>query len=602
MIEEITVSGTVLDCPPNPLDPQQPDGGIWVDITGTVLVNGQPDPTQSVDVTAKLPVVDTGTQQIWATPLKGLPPLPCGTTVRVRAACHTNPDCFDEQDFTVNCGCAVATLSGEIARDCSPDGKRTVTFTIGLLNLSAGDPVFGTLHLGNGIAGTLSVQFDPSDPAADGWIDQGAGFTKELTFDYPPGLYTSVNYEMTFPSACHTHVPLGDGSLNILSCDTAGCPMALTLQVWLPLSDRPVFVVNPDHPQSEDDPCLRPGEYTIVVSEPDPPDGRTYTWSVNNQIDNEPGVNGVNRSTYTITIAAGTTRVVSVAVDTPNCSDIVSGSVELRACEDGDMTGDCPRASTLVVRDANNDVVPSGSDDPCLSPGDYTITVISPTPPTGRTYTWSVNGVEDSEQSGVGLDSFTHTIAASSTTAVSVEVATPNCEDTAPGSVDLQACGDGNRPEWLPEWVPEVPEWLCFIWGIVNILLLLTTAFMIAYTGCLWPVWPLWILTAALAIATAISLAMWVILCAWKPNVCVWARWLPRILALIGLVAGFLALIIGVIGALLSILVGEVTLPCFIGIIVSSVVEFAYYGLLGFAIWELLLIVGCEPLPLIELP
>lgn len=128
-VEEITVSGTVLDCPPNPFDPQQPDGGIWVDITGTVLVNGQPEPTQSVDVTVKLPVVDTGTQQSWATPLKGLPPLPCGTTVRVRAACHTSLDCFDEQDFTVNCGCAVATLIADIARDCNPNGTRTVTFT-----------------------------------------------------------------------------------------------------------------------------------------------------------------------------------------------------------------------------------------------------------------------------------------------------------------------------------------------------------------------------------------------------------------------------------------------------------------------------------------
>ena len=180
---------------------------------------------------------------------------------------------------------------------------------------------------------------------------------------------------------------------------------------------------------------------------------------------------------------------------------------------------------------------------------------------------------------------------------VSISVSSPGCDPLSVSQTVQTTCDGGNpRPPWLPDWVPEPPTWLCFLWGLVNILLLVTTAIMIVYNGCLWPVVPLYVLTIALAICTLGSLVLYVLLCAWKPDACPCARWLPRLITFIGMMAGILALVIGIVGAIVSVLFGEVTLPCFIGVIVSSAAEFAYYFFLVWVTWELLLVVDCEPL------
>jgi hypothetical protein len=329
--DKVAVSGTVLDCHPNPFDLNRPPE-VWVDVTATVLVNGQPDPTQAVTVTAILPIVSGGTLQNWGVELKGLPAVPCGTRIRLRAACHTDSSCFFEQDFTINCGCPSATLSVSVSPNCNADGTRTSTFSIGLTNLPTGSPIFGTLHLGSGIpgSGTIPVQYDPSAPGPE-WTSQAGGIAGQFSFDYQPGTYNNVSFEMTFPTACRNTVPLSSGPLNIGVCPTTNCPTALTIEVTN--STNP----NLPLPTGPNDPCLPAGDYIVNVTQPNPI-GRTYTWSVDiqdgngSQVDNGPNVNGLNRSTYNRTILADSTTLISVVVETPNCDTPVPGSVGLRAC------------------------------------------------------------------------------------------------------------------------------------------------------------------------------------------------------------------------------------------------------------------------------
>ncbi len=332
-VDEITVFGTVLDCPKVPFDPQRPGEEVWVDVTATVLVSGLPDPTQSTGrETVELPVVPEGTQQSWNHQLKNFPSVPCGTTIRVRATCRSEPSCFFEQDFTINCSCPIATLSVSVSPNCNDDGTRAATFSIGLTNLPADDPVFGTLHLGSGVSGSgeIPVQFDPLAPEPE-WTAQAGGVVGQFSFDYEPGTYNNVSFEVTFPSACGITVPLSSEELNIGVCPTTNCPTALTIEVSN--STNP----NLPLPTGPNDPCLLEGDYIVSVTQPDPI-GRTYTWSVDiqdgngSQVDNGANVNGLNRSTYSRTISAGSTTLISVVVETPNCDTPVPGSVELRAC------------------------------------------------------------------------------------------------------------------------------------------------------------------------------------------------------------------------------------------------------------------------------
>lgn len=328
---KVTVSGSVLDCPPNPFNPQRPDE-VWVDVTASVLVNGQPDPTQTATVTAILPAVPAGISQNWSIELKGLSAVICGSTIRIRAACHTNPLCFLEQDFIINCGCPSATLNVEVSPSCNADGTRTSTFFVGLTNLPSGSPIFGTLHLGSGVAGsaTIPVQFDPSAPGPE-WNVQAGGIIGQFSFDYQPGVYNNVAFEMTFPSACHVTVPLSGGGLNIGVCTSTSCPTALTLAVNSAANPNEPLATGPGAT------CLLAGDYIVNVIQPDPI-GRAFTWSLDrldgngSQLDNGPNVNGLNRNSYRLTIAAGSTAQVSVVVETPNCAEPVSGAVVLRAC------------------------------------------------------------------------------------------------------------------------------------------------------------------------------------------------------------------------------------------------------------------------------
>jgi hypothetical protein len=356
-VDKITVFGTVLDCPSNPRDPNRPDE-VWVDVTATVLVNGVPDPTQTANPTAVLPVVPAGTLQNWSTELKGFPAVPCGTTIRLRAACQTDPLCFFEQDFTITCDCPTATLSVSVSPICNAVGTRTATFSIGLTNLPPGNPVFGTLHLGNGVSGsgTIPVQLDPSNPGPE-WAAQIGGFVGEFPFDYQPGAYDNVSFEMTFPTACQITVPLSSGVLNVGVCPTTNCPTALTIEVSN--STNPNLPI----PTGTDDPCLQAGDYIVNVTQPNP-NGRTYTWSVDiqdgngSQVDNGPNVNGLNRSTFSRTILAGSTTLISVVVETPNCDTPVPGSVGLRACGSGGVVP--PVTPPEQVTPPDNDNVNGG--------------------------------------------------------------------------------------------------------------------------------------------------------------------------------------------------------------------------------------------------
>jgi hypothetical protein len=94
------------------------------------------------------------------------------------------------------------------------------------------------------------------------------------------------------------------------------------------------------------------------------------------------------------------------------------------------------------VRNSANQLFPVGPNDPCLPPGDYVITVTDP-PPTGRSYSWSLNHVVDNrpDVNGVNRNAYSLPITTGSTNTVSVSVETPNCDTPVPDSVELRACG-----------------------------------------------------------------------------------------------------------------------------------------------------------------
>ncbi len=320
---KIVISGTVRDCPKNPPNPQRPDE-VWVDVAVSLLVNGQPDPAQTTAVTAVVtPPPAAGVAAQWSVEAKGLPPAPCGGQIRVRAACHTDGACVAEQDFTVDCGCPDVGFDVAVAPNCNADGTRTATFTITLTNPPpAGAPVFGSIHLGDGVAGSalLPVQFPGPQ-----WTIQGNVATGLFPFDYLPGAYPNVSFETTFPTACAADTPLPATRLplGIAACPRTDCPGAVTLVVRDATGNTVATGVNA--------PCLPAGDYTVVATAPSAA-GRAFTWSVDGQIDGSPNVNGVNRNSYRRTIAAGSQTGISVAVATPGCDDVPTGGVELIAC------------------------------------------------------------------------------------------------------------------------------------------------------------------------------------------------------------------------------------------------------------------------------
>jgi hypothetical protein len=321
---KILVAGTVLDCAKNPPNPQRPSDEVWVDVTVSVLVNGQPDPNQTASVTAILtPPPLAGVAAPWSVEAKGLPPVTCGGLIRVRAACHTDSACVSEVDIPVDCGCPDVTFDVAVAAGCNADGTRTATFAVTLTPLPpAGTPVVGTIHLGDGVAGSgvLPVLFPGPE-----WTTQGNVATGAFTFNYQPGTYPNVSFETTFPTACAVVTPLPAARLplQIGACSRTDCPTAVTLEVR---NAAGAVVATGDGA-----PCLPAGDYTITATSP-AATGRVFTWSVDNQVDASPGVNGVNRNNHQRTIAAGSQTTISVSVATQGCEETPAGSVDLRAC------------------------------------------------------------------------------------------------------------------------------------------------------------------------------------------------------------------------------------------------------------------------------
>lgn len=155
-----------------------------------------------------------------------------------------------------------------------------------------------------------------------------------------------------------------------------------------------------------------------------------------------------------------------------------------------------------------------------------------------------------------------------------------------------------NKPWYWPDWLPEPPAFACILWFIANILLLIATAIGIGIAACT-AEGGMIAIAISLAIVTPISVLLWLFICAWLPNMCEWARWLPRIISAIGIIFGFIVLAVALVISFLvaaGVITGVLSWPCYIG----AVIEFAYYGIFAFVIWEILLVLGCTPLPLLE--
>lgn len=192
---------------------------------------------------------------------------------------------------------------------------------------------------------------------------------------------------------------------------------------------------------------------------------------------------------------------------------------------------------------------------------------------------------------------------------LSVDVVTDEgCRYSRNRTIDIRPC---TPPPWRPpRWVPTIPDWLCLAWLVFNILLMLAVGVAIGVAACFWGVTPVFITALSIAIAGGIilffSFIAWVLLCGWKPNVCPFARWLPRIISTIGFIFAGLVLIVAIIELIVLLVASSevggagaiASLPCFMG----AVIEFAYFSLLAFIIWEILLIVGCQPTPITQMP
>jgi hypothetical protein len=146
-------------------------------------------------------------------------------------------------------------------------------------------------------------------------------------------------------------------------------------------------------------------------------------------------------------------------------------------------------------------------------------------------------------------------------------------------------------PPWWPDWLPTPPAWLCIAWFIFNIVLLIVTGILIFVTACFFQWWLLAI-TIAVAVFTFLSVILNVLFCAWVDNVCPCLRWLPRIIAALGVIFGLIALAVAIVEAIVTSEAGTFPAwPCFLG----AVIEFAYFEFLALVTWEILFFFGCDP-------
>lgn len=336
MVTQITTFGTVTNGPTRPT----PDGRFQslVTVVVTELLNGQPGPNRSSGGTTAVyfEAADAGDLHHWDSATKWPFTVPCGSVVQVRAYCADNPDCFDVQTFTIDCDCPRAVLTSSVTPGCNEDGRvgrdgtRTATFSVRLSNLRTDGPVVGAIHLGSGVAGSamLPVLLDPTDPGPE-WSAEGDGFVGTFPFNYLPGTYEDVFFELTFPGACKVSVPLSDGPLEIGDCVTTNCPDDIAVAMEVTAADGPPSPV----PVGPGDPCLPAGDYVVTVAQPVPVAGRDYTWFVDGRRASGPNDNGFNRSRFPLSIAAGSSSSVSVQIRTPNCEPPArSEPIILRAC------------------------------------------------------------------------------------------------------------------------------------------------------------------------------------------------------------------------------------------------------------------------------
>ena len=166
-------------------------------------------------------------------------------------------------------------------------------------------------------------------------------------------------------------------------------------------------------------------------------------------------------------------------------------------------------AVLLEVRDAANQPADAGE---CLQAGAYSVQVTAPSG-TGYSYAWSLDGVQDSSQSG---SSYPVSLSAGQTASVSVIVSEDEC--VVSNGVTLSECTQPDEPDEpdVPEepeepQEPEEPEEPeepddtppptfnpCWAWFWTNIAAFIITAIVILVTFCLFDA-SVWSAVAALA-------------------------------------------------------------------------------------------------------
>ncbi|OGU29774.1 MAG: hypothetical protein A2057_08055 [Ignavibacteria bacterium GWA2_35_9] len=433
-ILKLRVSGIANDCPSFlRADPggRPPINEIRVNLEISVIVNGQPDPNLVDSISASIndfidpsgfqAVANSGIFQ-WMIETKLLPAFPCGSTVRIRASCHTDPNCFVEQDFVINCGeCPNVELVLTDVADVCVDGKRTATFEVTLINPVS--PSFYEIDFGDGDDEPI-VFNGGQNPIPISHEYSGGNFIAIVTSNFPENCPSSNDVQVPIPF-CEDNCPrILLELVSVSDCNPVTNKRTATFRITL---------TNVNNPPSS--PCV----YEFDFGDGESPnilfDNTTVSpFNITHEYDNAGNYSAI----LNCTVPVGCPDSNSVLVPVSVCNNCPS-DVDFEIIDNN--------GNRFSVIDDNDGILEAVSNNPfhlqinCLPQGKYIIRVTSPNG-AGLSFTW-----REDENPPVQTNSrdFNFTIA-NGTKSLNVVIQKDGCPPLSE-TVIIRACEDDCCPK-----------------------------------------------------------------------------------------------------------------------------------------------------------
>lgn len=262
----------------------------------------------------------------------------CGDSIAVTARCANLNDCVIESAFDIDCAevvtCPDAALTAVVEDQCV-QGRRKVTFTVTLSDVTADTSISGSIKTGDlSIVNEIELPVEYSAASANTWQAGSGTASKTFTHYYLAGSYTNVR--LVLVGECAGETPLTNaagGTISLPPIAACECPEA-TLDIRVcRVTDPALHCGDPIpgvncHRLTDEELAaptgLRAGIY-LVRAVTDPPNTATgYSWTVNGTLQQ-------GESDNVLCVALNADEVLDVnvaALLSPSCA--VSGDVTLR--------------------------------------------------------------------------------------------------------------------------------------------------------------------------------------------------------------------------------------------------------------------------------